>query len=340
LWLLTPCILYGTLVDTFYGLLDVQEPVLIELIDSPAFNRLKGVRQYGVAYYTTHPEEFTRYDHSLGVFAILRLQGASLETQIAGLLHDVSHTVFSHVGDWIFDKAHQAVDYQNTIHAWHLTQSGLGDILKRHGFTLEEVQPSAHPALECPLPDLCADRIDYNIQGAYHRGLITYEQAQALRDGLQFIEGKWVSADVEGMRRLARFSLLMTQECWGSPANDLTSRWLAEALKRAVSIGSLSLDEIHFGEDQAVWELLIHEEDPLIRQNMERLAHVEDYYSLVEPSKADYIVKSRFRGIDPWIAKGERLVRLTALDPVFREEYRGVQQTIDHGWPVCLHPLP
>ena len=96
--------LQGEKVDTFYGSIDVQEPVLIDLIHSPAVQRLKRVHQYGVAFYTTHKENYTRYDHSLGVFAILRLKEASLQEQIAGLLHDVSHTAFSHVGDWAYDQ--------------------------------------------------------------------------------------------------------------------------------------------------------------------------------------------------------------------------------------------
>ena len=119
--------LFSATILTFYGVLEVEEPVLLELIDSQAFQRLKSIHQYGVSYYTTHREEYTRYDHSLGVFAILRLKNASLEEQIAGLLHDVSHTVFSHVGDWIF----QENEYQDLIHSDFLERYGLGDILRK-----------------------------------------------------------------------------------------------------------------------------------------------------------------------------------------------------------------
>lgn len=44
--------LFAEKIETFYGEIDVEEPVLIELIQSPAFQRLKWVRQYGVSYYT------------------------------------------------------------------------------------------------------------------------------------------------------------------------------------------------------------------------------------------------------------------------------------------------
>jgi HD superfamily phosphohydrolase len=116
-WIITCCLLDATQIQTFYGSSEVEEPVLLELIESPAFQRLKYIHQYGVAYYTTHSEEYTRYDHSLGVFAILRAKNCSLEEQIAGLLHDVSHTTFSHAGDWIFGKENQEKDYQNCLQA-------------------------------------------------------------------------------------------------------------------------------------------------------------------------------------------------------------------------------
>src|SRR5690348_2264795 len=71
-------------IQTFYGAIVVNEPILLELIHSPAMQRLKFIHQYGVAYYMgTHPEEYTQFDHSLGVFAILKSKNASLEEQIA-----------------------------------------------------------------------------------------------------------------------------------------------------------------------------------------------------------------------------------------------------------------
>jgi hypothetical protein len=52
----------GKPIETFYGAIAVEEPVLLELIESSAFQRLKYIHQYCVSYYTTHREEYTRYD--------------------------------------------------------------------------------------------------------------------------------------------------------------------------------------------------------------------------------------------------------------------------------------
>lgn len=46
LWL--PFVLYARQIETFYGPIEVQESVLLELIDHPLFQRLKNIHQYGV----------------------------------------------------------------------------------------------------------------------------------------------------------------------------------------------------------------------------------------------------------------------------------------------------
>lgn len=342
-WLLVfsfPFLLHTKQIDTFYGPMDVQEPVLLELIECPAFQRLKFIHQYGVSYYTTHPEEYNRYDHSLGVFAILRAKGSPLKEQIAGLLHDVSHTVFSHVGDWIYGKKNQEKDYQNTIHAFFLEQCGIAAILEKYGYTVEQMLPKweLFPALECPLPSLCADRIDYNIQGAVYQKFITYEEALTIFDDLKFVNNMWVGTNEELLKKLTRFSFFMSKDCWGSPLNYVTSQWLAEAILRAVDLGSISHDDIQFGIDQIIWDMLLHHDDVVIQNKMTMISQPEKYYALVSPAEADFIVKSRFRGIDPWIVKENDCLRITSIDPFLKKEYNEVKQLFENGWGIKMLP--
>jgi HD superfamily phosphohydrolase len=333
---LFPFALLAQKIDSFYGPIEIEEPVLIELIESPPFQRLKSIHQYGVSYYTDYPEEFTRYSHSVGVFALLRKRGAPLEEQIAGLLHDVSHTAFSHVGDWLFGKEHQDKDYQDSIHPDFLKQSGLVTILEKYGFTVDQVLPlqPLFPALECSLPDLCADRIDYNLQGAYHQSFLTHEEALEIFDDLQFVEGVWTSSKQELMKKLVRFTLFMTQDCWGGPVAHLSSRWLADSMMRAVAIGDLSHEEIHFGTDQVIWDKLVTHSDPLIQKKMAMAQSPREHFCFVEDTEADLILKVKFRGIDPWIRSEKGIARLTALDPALREEYERIRLKTSQGWAI------
>ena len=335
---LTPFLGFSDIIDSFYGPIEVNEPVILELIESPMFQRLKSIHQYGIGYYTTHPEEYTRYDHSIGVFAVLREKGGSLKEQIAGLLHDVSHTVFSHVGDWIFGKEYHEEDYQDSIHTAFLEKTELGAILQRHGIVPDQVAPKEHlfPALKQERPSLCADRIDYNIQGAYYQNFITYEEAQEIFRDLQFVEGVWVATNKELMTKLVRFSIFMSMDCWSSPTNYFSSRWLADAILHGLRKGILSYEDIHYSTDQIVLDRLNQCADPFIQERMEMAFHADRYFHLTEPTQAHKYIKAKFSGIDPWMRHEGKIVRLTSLDETLAKEFHATKEKMGQGWRVQI----
>lgn len=49
-----------------------EEGMVIKLIDSAPFQRLRRIKQLGPAYLTFHGAESSRFTHSLGVFHIAR----------------------------------------------------------------------------------------------------------------------------------------------------------------------------------------------------------------------------------------------------------------------------
>jgi len=328
--------LFGETLDTFYGAIEVEEPVLIELIHSPSFQRLKSIHQYGVAYYTTHREEYNRFDHSIGVFTILKMKGASLEEQIAGLLHDVSHTAFSHVGDWVFGKEYQEEDYQSNIHTLFIAVSGLEKILNTHGYTIEQILPKNKEfmMLEQPLPNLCADRIDYNIQGAYYQNFLTYDEAQELFQDLYFEDGRWLITRKDLAAKLMAFSIFMTEDCWGSAVNYATSRWLADAILEGLKAGLISWNEFHFGIDQDIWNKLSASQAPNIQNKMLMLANPNEYYRFVDPSQATILVKFKCRGIDPWIKLDDKIERLSRIDSKLAEALQKTKEKAAAGWSI------
>jgi HD superfamily phosphohydrolase len=330
--------LFAQTIETFYGPLEVEEPVILELIECPAFQRLKDLHQYGVAYYISHTEPYNRFDHSVGVFAVLRLKGASLEEQIAGLLHDVSHTIFSHVGDYIFNQLSDKNSYQDDIHDWFLNRYGFAEILAKHGYTVQDIHHKSGRfiALDAELPDLNADRIDYNIQGGYYQGFFTKEEARELVDDLQFDGKRWISKRPDLAKKCAQFSFYMTHNCWGSPHNFITCRWLADAILRAHAIGLISKDEIHFSSDTPIWERLLQAEDPEIQRLMDQIFHVNEYVTFVDPSQGDFEVKMKFRGVDPWIETDQGIKRLTEVDPEAAEEFQSVKAMMRQGWSIKL----
>jgi len=332
-------------VDTFYGPLEVSEPVLLELIDSPPMQRLKKVYQYGISHFASpFRENYTRYEHSLGVFAILRMNNAPLVEQVAGLLHDVSHTVFSHVGDHIFDPQapkEAAKSYQDDIHLWFLTNYGITKILEKYGISPQQITPSneSFPRLEEALPNLCADRIDYNLQGAFYRGFLTKKEVLEIAQDLSFKKGRWVSTKTALMKKMAQFTLFMNLECWGSAENYIISGWLAEIFSKALQLRKITFEDIHFGTDELIWNRLRQIPDPFIQERFYRILHPKRFYSLVEPDRADIVTSRKFRGIDPWIQTGSAVMRLTEMDQELRDQFEEQQELLAKGWAIKLAML-
>ena len=100
------------------------DALTLQLVDTPVFQRLRYVRQLGLAYLVYPGATHTRFEHALGAYHLARLTlslldergelaGVPLEeraiTQAAALLHDVGHYPFSHALEEIGALHHEEV---------------------------------------------------------------------------------------------------------------------------------------------------------------------------------------------------------------------------------------
>ena len=111
--------------------------LVVALIDTPEFQRLRRIRQLGLAYFAYQSAEHSRFAHSLGAFhlaqrliAKLRLshdipEHAQTAVRVAALLHDVGHGPFSHVIESVLDFRHE--DF--TIAAVESSETAIGTLL-------------------------------------------------------------------------------------------------------------------------------------------------------------------------------------------------------------------
>lgn len=315
---------------TCYGTFEVTDPVIWELLNSPAMQRLKEVHQYGISKFVdSHVIQYSRFDHSVGVWALLRLYGASPLEQIAGLLHDASHTVFSHTTDYLF-KDHLARDsYQDDIHSWYLKQQGIDKILEKHGIHLEQVLPKTgdHVALEQELPDLCADRIEYNIQEGLMIDHLTKEELPELLASLHYEDGRWYFSKNEYAKKLAFVSIHGTLHQWGGPDSYMQNRKTAILLRYALDQGYLTLDDIHFSHDAKVWKQLHEVSDPQLQMLLQELKAYKKHPEGIS------LIRTKLRAIDPLVKdQMGSLVRLSSLDKSYAIKYQETKERVTNGW--------
>jgi HD superfamily phosphohydrolase len=161
------------------------EAMVMALVDTAPFQRLRRVRQLGPAFLTFHGAESSRFTHSLGVFHLARrafnrllVINPQLETHralvyAAALLHDIGHGPLSHTGEEMFGLHHESwssrvIREHPTIHGC-LEQQGEGtatavaDLLE-HGRT-------PHPVVKRLVSSqLDCDRLDYLLRDSYSTG--------------------------------------------------------------------------------------------------------------------------------------------------------------------------
>src|SRR5581483_11399032 len=95
------------------------ERLVIDLIDTPEFQRLRRVHQLGVSFFTFQGAEGSRFTHSVGVMHVASKlvdlvkdrtpEIAKHRTLIlaSALLHDIGHGPFSHVTEKILGYDHE-----------------------------------------------------------------------------------------------------------------------------------------------------------------------------------------------------------------------------------------
>src|SRR3954471_12530327 len=202
--------------DRFYGDVEISDPRLLALISCPTFRRLRGIRQAGPSAFAYPFKTVTRHEHSLGVHLLLRRLGAELREQVAGLLHDISHTAFSHAVDFIVSSEEQ--DHHEHLKPVFLERPDMIAAIGRLGYTPADFfDDSVYPLLERPLPWLCADRLDYFFRDGLACGAARPEQVARFLADLNVIDRTIVFAHADVAREAVELYALMNREWWASP---------------------------------------------------------------------------------------------------------------------------
>jgi HD superfamily phosphohydrolase len=326
--------------DPVWGAATVDEPVLQELIASRPVQRLKGIHQAGASFYIL-PEQrsVTRYEHSIGVLLLLRGLGASLEEQVAGLLHDVPHTAFSHTVDIVFpnDEHNFHEQFQHEI----IMSSEIPAILERYGLSLRAaLEPDRYPLLEQPLPDLCADRLDYTLRDMVALHEIESGEITAFLGQLLPTESGIVSRSIEAALWFAKLFVRANSELY-TAISDAGAYWaLAGAIRRAYKVGAFT-DEHLFSSDEEAMARLVGSGDPVVQAYLDLLRPGTEYRKVDGDGAPFFSTRMKQRIVDPQVLEpgsprprrlselcGEYAEILVGLDPDRVVHYR--------LWPTSL----
>ena len=323
------------IIPTVFGNIDEQNPVVLELISSKAMQRLKHIEQFGPQpYFISNYPQLSRYEHSLGVYALLKRYNLSQQEQIAGLLHDASHTVFSHLGDLLYQEGNMRKEsYQDSIHDWFLHKMHVDEILAKYNLSLRDVSPKnpKFVALDQEYPDMNTDRIEYNIHAALVLKDLQPSDIEPLLASLQYKDKKWYFTDIAQAKRFAKISTSYNKYFYGYASNAAFYTVAVAALRQAVKEKLITDDDLHFGLDQQVVDKLKASNNPIIKKLTAILRNIEKHYVVADQNNFDVFVPVKMRGIDPLVLQGTKMRRLSELSWDFNNDLKMTQQHANLG---------
>ena len=177
--------------DPLHNIISLDESVaedrlIVELIDTPEFQRLRRVKQLGLAMFTYQGAEHSRFTHSLGVMHLMTRaldllschHEVSDEARVVGragaLLHDLGHGPFSHVIENVFQFHHEdwssaivvdeGTEVNRTLRRFDPQLPEKITALYDHNFTPAFVSQLVSSQLDC-------DRMDYLLRDSLMTGV-------------------------------------------------------------------------------------------------------------------------------------------------------------------------
>lgn len=343
---------------------DPIESLLIQLIDTPEFQRLRRIRQLGTASLTFHGAEGSRFTHSLGVMHVARrafdrlmmtypqLQPYRALVLCGALLHDIGHGPFSHTGEDIFHSHHetwtrtilrespqvrQLLDQFDPALASQLEQ------VYRKTFELPLVSQLVSSQLDC-------DRLDYLLRDSYFTGA-SYGKLDLDRilmaldydpETQQLVVAQKGQAAIEHYLVVRYF---MYAQIYNHPKN-LASAWgLAQAFCRAKEL--LIEGEITADRTMSAWlspkGLELSLQDYLAADDIVFTYHLQQWQHSADPILRDlcrrHLDRNLLKAMDishlhdtqqqEILVYSQDLIRTQGFEPQY---YTGLQVALTHGY--------
>lgn len=312
--------------DKIYGVFKVDNPVLVDLLESPSLQRLKGINQLGLPNRYYHTDSYSRFEHSVGVMLLLRHFGALVEEQVAGLTHDVSHFAFSHTYDWVVKGSTtpgNEEDLQDQNHLAFIQNSEIPGVLRKYGYSpVRFAEHKYFPLLEAEIPNLCVDRIDYSLRQLH------LELSKRIFRGLQTIGSQIVCRDFETASIFGNEFLQLQQEEWSGYENTTRHHILSTSLRRALELSIINLGDF-LTDDESVLAKLEASGDKVIQKSLDFLRQ-RPLPNLEGGTKA-YI---KFRYIDPLFIHRFGLYKVSDIDLQFRQRLKDAREANLKGFTV------
>jgi len=308
--------------DRIYGTFEINEPIILDLINSPSLQRLKGIDQAG--YFEPHfpGTAHTRFGHSLGVYILLRKYSAPIEEQIAGLIHDVSHTVFSHCADYALDAGSEKKhDYQDSIFIDFVKKTEIPAIIEKYNFDPNYILDEKNfPLKEKELPDLCADRIDYSLRTAAFFMDMKQTDIESILNDLTVEDQNWVFKNFEGAKKYADLFLKLNTDYYAGLSSAVMLKTVGDYLRHGLLKNYITEKDFHTTDKEVLSKLSqYHSRDEKLKLFFDRMNLETGFRNDSKDYTVHVFCKSRV--VDPLCKYEGGIKRVSDIDKKWKKTF-------------------
>lgn len=240
-------------IEEYYKILCPEFPnFLKKYIELPIMQRLSGIGLLcGTDWTSLYKNRFfySRLDHSVGVALIIWNFTKDKTQTIAGLLHDVSTTVFSHVSDFRKGDALTQTSTEEPTTKMILSDSALCKLLESDGIEPKDVVDyHIYPIADNEIPSLSADRLEYMYpSGLALDGSWTFEEIAKTYNDLIILKNEENKEEL-GFKTIEMAELYCKKFCMIGHIlqlneNKLSLQLLSQIMSKAVELDVLQEED-------------------------------------------------------------------------------------------------
>lgn len=304
--------------DKIWGEIEIKDKLIEKIILDKDFQRMKKISQFGIFKHSfLFGIEFSRFEHSVGVYYLLKKFGAKRNEYIAGLLHDISHGAFSHVLDLIFINDGNE-EFADSILYEKVSNSNIGRILRENSYHLDKIiNNKKHIIFDKELPDIAADRIDYTLRDPLGMNV---QLSKKIIDSLKIVKGEFVFDNSFVANLFAQQYYILNNEFWSSAFWTVNHKILAQIIEHSIERDYIKKEDLFSKNDEQITKIIEENRDKDIDKLIKKMKSL-DYHKIKVVSKKDkydYRWKKKNRFIDPKILIGDRVKKLSDINPEWK----------------------
>jgi len=257
------CVSRFSFIDPIYHFAnDISiDRVILEILKTPEFIRLKGIKQAGITGLFT-VRTYDRAEHSFGVYLLLKYLGATLEQCIGGLLHDIYHTNFSHTTDELFCGENQESFHEkNKYIFFNKCCQNITDILHEY-YPDKDIKYflEGDNLLITKNKSFGADMLDYFLRDGYYEGVIEKEWINKIISKIKIENNQIVIEDIDLAKEFFKKTIYINDKFYMSPFSRGQYKIFMNILKLAIDNNIITVDEIVYGysDDKDIYNKIKH----------------------------------------------------------------------------------